>query len=41
MDKRALLLRIGLNLRLKKESMQFVKAALGKAVDSNDALFYE
>jgi hypothetical protein len=32
-DKHALLLRIELNLRLKKEPMQSVKAALGKVVD--------
>ena len=41
-DKRALLLRVGLNMRLQKESMRSVKAALGKAVvDLNDDLVYE
>ncbi len=32
-DKRALLLRVGLNLRLKRESLQAMKAALGKSLD--------
>ena len=39
-DKRTVLLRVRLNLRLKRESLQSVKAALGKVLDSNDALVY-
>jgi hypothetical protein len=38
--KRALLLRCGVNLRLKKESLRSVKAALGK-LDPDDPLVYE
>jgi hypothetical protein len=40
-EKRTVLLRCGLNLRLKNESLQYVKAALGRVVDLNDALVYE
>jgi hypothetical protein len=36
-DKRAMLLRVGLNLRLKSESLRSVKALLGQ-VDLNDLL---
>jgi hypothetical protein len=32
-DKRTVLLRVGLNLRLKRESLQAMKAALGKSLD--------
>ena len=32
-DKRTVLPRVGLNLRLKRESLEAVKAALGKLVD--------
>jgi hypothetical protein len=32
-DMRTVLLRVGLNLRLKRESLQSVKAALGRALD--------
>jgi hypothetical protein len=39
-SKRTVLLRCGLNLRLKRESLEAVKAALGKVVDLNDALVY-
>ena len=40
-DTRMVLLRVGLNLRLKRESLQSVKGALGKVLDPNDALVYE
>jgi hypothetical protein len=40
-SKRTVLLLCGLNLRLKRESLEAVKAALGKLVDQNDALVYE
>jgi hypothetical protein len=40
-DKRTVLLRCGLNLRLKRQSLVAVKAALGKALDPDDALVYE
>ena len=40
-DKRTVLLRVGLNLRLQRQSMQSAKAALGKVLDPNDALVYE
>ena len=41
-DKRTVLLRVGLNLRLKRESLEAVKAALGKVVDlEDDALVYK
>jgi hypothetical protein len=39
-DKRTLLLRAGLNLRLKSESLRSTKAGLGK-VDLYNALVYE
>jgi hypothetical protein len=41
LDSRALLLRVGMNLCLKKESMRSMKAALGKAVDPSEAFIYE
>ncbi len=41
LDSRALLLRVGLNLRLKRESMRSVKAAFGKEVDPSKAFIYE
>jgi hypothetical protein len=40
-SERELLLRVGMNLRLKMASLRSVKAALGQAVDSNDGLVYE
>jgi hypothetical protein len=40
-DKRTVLLRVGLNLRLKRASLESLKAALGKVLDPNDALVYE
>ncbi len=40
-DKLTVLLRVGLNLRLKRESLQSVKAALGKEVDPSEAFIYE
>jgi hypothetical protein len=41
-DKRStVLLRVGLNLRLNRESLESMKAALGTVFDRNDALVYE
>jgi hypothetical protein len=39
-DKRIILLRVGLNLRLKHESLRSLKAALGK-VELDNALVYK
>jgi hypothetical protein len=39
--KRTVLLRCGLNLRLKRQSLEAVKVPLGTAVNPDDALVYE
>jgi hypothetical protein len=40
-ERRRVLLRCELNLRLKRESLEAVKASLGIVVELNDALVYE
>ena len=41
LDSRALLLRVELNLRLKRESLRSVKAAFGKEVDPSESFIYD